>query len=348
MRRGISLLIGAATALSLTGCIPDGGYGRPEPAAAPPPAPAGPATISDDPADDRLGDIVLSLPQPTPTLSPQDIVTDARTVTARTYVVQPGDTLRGIGNRTGAGSEAIARVNGLQAPYVIRAGQRLAIPAGRYHAVRAGETGIAIARAYGVAWTRIIADNQLQAPFTLRVGQRLLLPDPASSPPTIEQQAAAFTLDIDDIMTGGQPAGAAAPRAASPAPPAAAASRFAWPIDGQIIQRFGPGPSGRLNQGINIAAALGTPVHAAGDGTILYAGNEIGLLGGVILVDHGGGWVSAYGHLDRVAVRAGDRVRSGAVIATAGDSGQVQSPQLHFELRQNRQPVDPLRYLPAR
>ena len=114
------------------------------------------------------------------------------------------------------------------------------------------------------------------------------------------------------------------------------------------LQRFGSAGNGRVNDGIKIATPLGAPVRAAGAGRVVYAGNEAGLLGGLILVDHGSGWVSAYGHLSQVAVRQGDSVRSGAVIATAGDSGQVQQPQLHFELRQNRRPVDPLRYLPAR
>jgi murein DD-endopeptidase MepM/ murein hydrolase activator NlpD len=330
-------------------------FGRPITRAEPPPtAPtSGGRTVSGGAADDILAGIELR-PLPTAALTPPAaIVTDARDVTARDYIVQPGDTLRGIGNRTGAGSEAIAAANALAPPYVIRAGQSLTIPAGRYHEVRAGESGIAIARAYRVDWSAMVAENRLAEPFVLRVGQRVRLPAGATATPsrpmTIEEQARAFTLDIDDIVTGGQPATTAPVIAARPAAPVAAGStRFSWPLEGRILQRFGPAGGGRINDGIKIAASLGAPVRSAGGGTIAYAGSDVPLLGGLVLVDHGGGWISAYGHLDRVAVRTGERVQPGAIIATAGESGQVQEPQLHFELRQNRRPVDPIRQLPAR
>ena len=324
---------------------------------------------------DLLRSVELRTPGATPAWSPTPVVTNARTVEARSYTVQPGDTLRGIGNRTGAGSEALARANTLEPPYALRPGQQLTIPGGRYHEVQAGQTGIAIARAYRVDWGQVVTDNALEPPYTLRVGQRLRLPAGAASnaggasgggasggPASVEEQAQAFTLDIDDIMTGGRPATRAAnsanastaatstaPRASAPVPsPASAPTRFAWPLEGRILQRFGPAGNGRVNDGINIAATLGAPVRATAAGNVAYAGNEIGLFGGLILIDHGGGWVSAYGHLDRVAVRSGQNVAAGAIIATAGESGQVQTPQLHFELRQNRRPVDPLRQLPAR
>ena len=302
-------------------------------------------TVANGAPDDLLDGVVLRPPGPTAAWSPAPVVTDARTVTDNNYIVRAGDTLRGIGNRTGAGSEAIAAANAMAPPYIIRAGQSLRIPPGRYHEVRAGQTGIAIARAYGVEWGQVVTDNALEPPYTLRIGQRLSLP-PGPVPRTIEEQAQAFTLDIDDIMTGGTPAAVDnAPRAASPA---AAPSRFAWPMNGALLRRFGPAAAGRVNEGIDIAAPIGTPVLATADGVVAYSGNEIGLFGGLILIDHGGGWVSAYGHLAQVAVQEGARVRAGAVIATSGDSGQVQQPQLHFELRQNRRPVDPLRHLPAR
>ncbi len=303
------------------------------------------ATVPPQPATAGAADPAIAAPAARP-WTPAPVVTDARVVTAGTYRVLAGDTLRGIGNRTGAGAEAIAAANGLVEPFIIRAGQQLRIPGGRYHEVRAGQTGIAIARAYGVDWSSVVADNALVPPYVLRVGQRLRLPPgPATDRPmTIEERAQAFTLDIDDIVTGGTPAGATP----TPRPPAAAPSRFAWPIDGRVIRRFGPAAAGRVNEGIDIAAPVGTPVRASADGVVVYAGDEIGLFGGLVLIDHGGGWISAYGHLRDVGVAQGDRVTGGSVIAASGDSGQVQQPQLHFELRQNRRPVDPLTRLPAR
>lgn len=325
-------------------------FGRPVTrAAAPAPAPA--RTVSDGNPDDLLAGIELRpLPTPAQSNASTSVRLNAQDVPARNYIVRPGDTLRGIGNRTGAGSEAIAIANNLVPPFTIRAGQLLAIPGGRYHEVEAGQTGIAIARAYRTDWSAIVAENRLEPPYLLRLGQRLRLPAGAapSRPPTPEERAQAFTIDIDDIVTGSAPA--AATPAATPArpttPAATGRSRFVWPVEGRLLARFGPAGSGQVNDGIKIAAPRGTPVVAAGDGTIAYAGTEVPLLGGLVLVDHGGGWMSAYGHLDRVAVRMGDRVRGGAVIATVGDSGQVQQSQLHFELRQNQRPVNPLTQLP--
>ncbi|MCU0728851.1 MAG: M23 family metallopeptidase [Sphingopyxis sp.] len=341
-------------------------FGRPltPPDARPSASASSGSTVGDDTADSALDGIVLAAPRPQASWSAANVTIDARTVSDGSYTVVAGDTLRGIGNRTGAGSEAIAAANNLLPPYTLAVGQRLTIPGGRYHEVRAGESGIAIARAYGVEWSRIVADNGLTEPFVLRVGQRLRLPPVAgtaagarpspgtgTTPRSVEQMAQEFTLDIDDIVTGGQPAGAirpALPPASEVSTSASASARFAWPINGRVIQRFGPAGGGRVNEGIGIAASRGTPVTATADGTVAYAGSDVNVFGGLILIEHAGGWVSAYGHLDRVAVQTGDRVARGTVIATSGESGQVDVPQLYFQLRQNRRPVDPLRQLPAR
>ncbi|WP_343519195.1 M23 family metallopeptidase [Sphingomonas sp.] len=304
---------------------------------------------------------VVALPAPPPAWEARPVTSDARTVAASTYVVQPGDTLRGIANRTGAGSEAIARANGLERPFVIRAGQRLTIPGGRYHLVRAGETGIAIARAYGVAWDQIIAANELTDPYILRVGQRVLIPG-AERPRTREERAAAFRIDIDDIVTGGQPA---IPERARPAratassarvlpattpvaPPATAPSgRFQWPVRGSIVRRFGPVASGERSDGLKIAVPLDTPVLAAADGTVAYVGGDIPSLGGLVILQHGGGWTTVYGHAGQLLVQRGQSVKRGQMIALSGDSGTNRA-QLHFEMRQGRTPVDPIPRLPAR
>ncbi len=297
-------------------------------------------------------------PQPLPTPAPNmaaapsaaPITPSARVVTEAEYVVQPGDTLRGIGNRTGAGSEEIARANGLVPPFVIRPGQHLRIPGGRYHDVAAGQTGIAIARAYGVPWSAIVAENNLGEPFILRIGQRLRLPEGAATAPlSIEQQAAAFELDIDSILTGAREAQAqSAPVVASVIAPPATQSGFAfqWPLTGRVMRRFGPVAFGQTSNGLLIAAERGAPVRAARAGRVVYAGSDISVLGGLILIDHGGGWHSAYGLLERIDVRMGDQVALHAPIGTVGRSTEDGSPRLHFELRRDRQPVDPLAQLP--
>ncbi len=326
----------------LAGCIPNRGASDD---ATPPP---------------RLDADVVGLIEAEPVWSAQQVVANARTVAGTTYVVQPGDTLRGIGNRTGAGSEIIAKANNLVPPYVIRPGQKLAIPGGRYHLVEEGETGIAIASAYGVEWSRMVDINGLTEPYALRRGQRLLLPgDAPVRPPSMEQRAAAFRIDIDDVLTGGQPAAATdapAPVAQSrPSPlpanvpaaiPASFRGTFAWPVRGTILSRFGPGEGGARNNGIDIAVPEGTPIKASADGVVAYAGDRVAVFGGLVLVTHGGGWVSAYGHAARVDVVRGQKVTRGQVIGLSGDTGYASQPKVHFELRKDRTPVNPLGQLP--
>ena len=288
------------------------------------------------------------------------VAANSRVINSSEYIVQHGDTLRGIGEQTGAGSEALARANAIEAPFVIRPGQRLIVPGGQYHRVSGGETGIAIARAYQVGWGEIIALNGLEEPFTLRVGQRLALPILANVRETsIEQRASAFKLDIDDILTGGEPAfdgiGVATGETGQPTRPLAPTiavnepSRFAggfgWPAAGRVVGRFGPAGSGTVNDGIDIAVVQNSPVLASSDGIVAFVGDDVAGFGGVILIRHGEGWISAYGRISLASVTRGQSVLRGQHIGRAGTGA---SPLLNFQLRQKRTPVDPLKHLPAR
>jgi len=362
--------IGAA-AMLLAGCIPSV---DPAPGASPPPVrrprPAYQAPRDlpprEEPAPSDLPGAapasgVSVLPAPRPAWEARPVAPDARDVAEGSVVVRAGDTLRGIADRSGAGAEAIARANGLEPPFPIRVGQRLVIPAGRYHLVRPGETGIAIARAYAVEWSRIVAANALAEPYVLRAGQRILIPRAAGTLASAADRAAAFRLDIDDILTGGEPAAApgkpparplaTARRTLPPTAPVAAPVRlsggFDWPVRGRIVKRFGPGASGERNDGIQIAVPLATPIHAAADGVVAYVGTGIAALGGLVIVKHGGGWTSIYGHAATLLVQRGQSVRRGQTIALSGDSGSVERPELHFELRKGRTPVDPQSQLPV-
>ena len=143
------------------------------------------------------------------------------------------------------------------------------------------------------------------------------------------------------------PAVAAVP---DPAPavgePAAGGSAFRWPVDGRLIGRYGPSSGGGFNDGIDIAAEAGTPIVAAADGTVAYAGNELRGYGNLLLIRHAGGWVTAYAHTDRMMVDQGESVVAGQVIATVGSSGSISQPMLHFEIRRGSDAVDPLDHLP--
>jgi murein DD-endopeptidase MepM/ murein hydrolase activator NlpD len=116
---------------------------------------------------------------------------------------------------------------------------------------------------------------------------------------------------------------------------------FAWPMTGQVISDFGSGGSGQRNNGINIAAPEGTPIRAAAAGTVSYAGNELRGYGNLILIKHDDGYVTAYAHAERIIVQRGDTVTKGQVIAYAGSTGDVTTPQLHFEIRHGVQPINP-------
>lgn len=205
----------------------------------------------------------------------------------------------------------------------------------RYHVVAAGETGIAIARAYRIRWSEIVTANALTEPFQIRIGQRLLLPEGETASP--EARAAAFRLGIDDIVTGGEPARAGAVvRQTAPTGPDV---RFAWPADGKLVGRFGRAGSGRVNQGIDIDAPPGATVAAVADGIVAYVGSGVPGYGGLILIRHAGGWISAYGRVARPLTAKDARIARGELIGRSGEEA------LHFELRRGRVPVDPMRYL---
>lgn len=346
--RGYGVALGA---LALGGCIPSSGY---EPRYDGPP-----------PQQERferrsVDQDVSALPAPRPAWESRTVTADARQIAASTYVVRSGDSLRSISVKTGAASEAIARENNLAPPYTIFPGQRLAIPAGRYHAVREGETGIAIARAYGVDWSRVVSANYLEEPYILRTGQRLLIPN--TGPETIEERAARFHLDIEDIVTGGSPAAREGEKPARPtassarvlpatkpiAVPTRLSGQFRWPVTGNIVKRFGPGKSGERNDGIKIAVPLDTPVLASADGVVAYVGSDIPALGGLVILSHGDGWTTVYGHAGQLLVQRGQSVKRGQTIALSGNSGFADRPEVHFEMRQGRNAVDPLPRLPQR
>lgn len=121
--------------------------------------------------------------------------------------------------------------------------------------------------------------------------------------------------------------------------------QFRAPVRGRVISGFGPKPGGTRNDGVNFAVPEGTAVRAAEDGTVAYAGNELKGYGNLVLIKHADGFVTAYAHNSEISVKRGDTVRRGQIIAKAGQSGGVTTPQLHFEIRKGSQPVDPSQYV---
>jgi murein DD-endopeptidase MepM/ murein hydrolase activator NlpD len=208
-----------------------------------------------------------------------------------------------------------------------------------------------------------VADESRRA-RTVEVRPDIAAPEPSTRAarkaaplqPPAEDRVAALAKAAEQNLSSPQFLGSrAAPGASSYAPAAPSRSAagladappgFAWPVRGRVIAGFGSPVGGAANKGIDLAVAAGTDIHAAGDGVVLYAGNEIKDLGNLLLLRHRDGFLTAYAHVQSFAVKPGDTVRRGQVIAKAGQTGAVASPQLHFEIRKDDRPVDPAQYLP--
>lgn len=255
---------------------------------------------------------------------------------AGTVVVHSGDTLSGIALSRGVSVAEIVRLNGLRDRDRIYAGQVLRIPARERQTsgVRTASLYRPSPRpAYG-SYTR--ASYSPSAPVETRA-----VPEPRTA--LLERAQ-----DVIDRLSGGS----ASPQALPATPQATLddldSARFVWPVMGRIIMPFGPAPSGERNDGINIATAMRTPIHAAAAGTVTYAGNELKGYGNLVLIRHDDGYVTAYAHADSLVVTRGDRVARGQVIGYSGESGDVSEPQLHFEIRHGVTPIDPKPLLMAR
>lgn len=274
-------------------------------------------------------------------------------------VVQPGDSVSVIAQRHGVSTRDVIAANGLQPPYTVYVGQVLNLPAPPRYVVKRGDTLSEIAQSLGVEIAALAARNRLQPPYRIYAGQELEIPGarrPASSPAAPARPGTAPTAPApsgqDGMMTArnsGSGAGSAAPtppRAAVAEPVARSGRQFAWPLTGRILSGFGPKEGGLHNDGINIAAQPGDPVRAAENGVVVYAGNELAGFGNLLLLRHADNWVTAYAHNAELLVQRGDQVNRGQIVARAGRTGNVTAPQLHFEIRQGRQAVNPLQHLP--
>lgn len=244
-------------------------------------------------------------------------------------VAGEGDTLHTLARRYGVTLPALVASNGLKPPYFVVPGQRLVLPAPGRHVVQSGDTLFDISRKYGIDMASLARANNLTGSFLIIVGQELILP-----------AAARVAAGVVAPAQRDRPAVAALP---DPAP--LAGGRFAWPLRGAVIAEFGPQGGGIRNDGINIRAEAGATVLAAENGVVAYAGSELPGLGNLLLIRHSDGWVTAYAHNAQLLVGRGDTVNRGQPVATAGASGNVQAPQLHFEIRLGSEAVNPLEYL---
>ena len=217
------------------------------------------------------------------------------------------------------------------------------------HHVKKGETLYSIAWRYGWDYRELARANNIPAPYTIYPGQRISLALKAS--PSTSSKPAPSTKPASPKPSSPRPA-AKPDKPAKPAPapkpvPDATATvgpiTWRWPAAGEVVETFSSSSHGR--KGIAIAGRANSPVAAAADGRVVYRGSGLTGYGNLLIIKHNDRWLSAYAHNDKMLVKEGDAVKAGQQVASMGSSGTYRT-QLHFEIRKEGKPVDPLRYLP--
>jgi murein DD-endopeptidase MepM/ murein hydrolase activator NlpD len=238
------------------------------------------------------------------------------------HVVNRGDTLLSIAHRNRVPVAELAKVNSLDPHAKLKLGQKITVP------------GAKSAAAPAAAPTAQIAGPQpgaVAAPATRMAAV-------TTEPPKEKARLAQAT-------TTPEAAVAATETPVKTAEATGALPTFRWPVRGRVVTGYGAKTNGKSNDGINVAVPEGTPVKAAEDGVVAYSGNELKGYGNLILVRHSNGYVTAYAHASELLVKRGETIKRGQIIAKSGQSGEVGSPQLHFEIRKGSSPVDPLQFL---
>jgi lipoprotein NlpD len=228
---------------------------------------------------------------------------------------------------------------------------------GSSYTVQRGDTLYSIAFRYGLDYRKLGAANSIPAPYTIYPGQRLQLKE-AAVPVTASRKAQTKTSTVPSTT---KPASTPAPK---PAPVTTVSSKpvtkpsstnsaaasatgpvssWRWPSNGTVLRKY----SSTVHKGIDIGGKRGDPVVAVAGGEVVYAGTGIVGLGELLIVKHNNVYLSAYGHNDRLLVSEGDPVKAGQKIALKGSSG-TDAVRLHFEIRKEGKPIDPLRLLPRR
>ncbi|WP_244493804.1 M23 family metallopeptidase [Aureimonas sp. AU4] len=293
---------------------------------------------------------------------------------AGTWTVTSGDSVLGIARRSGVRAADLRAANNLSDDN-IRIGQVLRLPGGASAQAPASNTRIASlgappttlqAQAAAIAVPRAAPVRAAAAPAATAAA-----PVPASNTPhkTAKVETPAHKPAEPAPVVAAAPAAeapvatqssvaAAVPAApattvekeetrevASLAPASTGIDQFRWPVQGRVVKNFGDKVGSRRNEGLNISVPRGTPVKAAENGVVIYAGDGLKEFGKTVLVKHDNGLVTVYGHADDILVQRGATVKRGQEIAKAGMTGDTDTPMLHFEVRKDSSPVNPMTYL---
>ena len=245
--------------------------------------------------------------------------TRAAAMPSSVHVAAHGDTLMNISRRNHISVQELARANNLPVTAQLKVGDRINVPS--------SSKTLAVAQP---ATRSVVA----AAPQPQPVAAKPVVT--AAAEPVQKVRMATETKEIEQTH---------AQSSVKTAEATNALPTFRWPVRGRVIAAYGAKTNGKQNDGINVAVPEGTPVKAAEDGVVAYSGNELKGYGNLILVRHANGYVTAYAHASELMVKRGDTIKRGQVIAKSGQSGEVGSPQLHFEIRKGSSPVDPLQFL---
>ncbi|MDN5004717.1 peptidoglycan DD-metalloendopeptidase family protein [Bradyrhizobium sp. GCM10027634] len=240
------------------------------------------------------------------------------------HFVNHGDTLASIARKNHISAAELARANGLEPSAKLKLGTKLTVP------------GAKTAAAAGPLAPAPVAAGPVAAALQPVAATPVPTTKVAAAAPVQSARLAQATTNIEE-KPAETPAKAAETTSSLPT--------FRWPVRGKVITSYGTKTNGKSNDGINVAVPEGTPVKAADDGVVAYSGNELKNYGNLVLVRHANGYVTAYAHASELLVKRGDTIKRGQVIAKSGQSGEVGSPQLHFEIRKGSSPVDPLQFL---
>jgi murein DD-endopeptidase MepM/ murein hydrolase activator NlpD len=212
----------------------------------------------------------------------------------------------------------LAKVNSLDPNAKLKLGQKINVPGAKSAAAPPAQVAGAQPGAVAAPATKMAAVSTEPAKEKARLAQATTTPEAAAAVTETPVKTAE--------ATGALPT-------------------FRWPVRGRVVTGYGAKTNGKSNDGINVAVPEGTPIKAAEDGVVAYSGNELKGYGNLILVRHSNGYVTAYAHASELMVKRGETIKRGQIIAKSGQSGEVGSPQLHFEIRKGSSPVDPLQFL---
>ena len=237
-----------------------------------------------------------------------------------------GDTLDSISKKYKVTKKELIRFNKIKYPYILKPGKFIKIPVSKRYKIKKGDTLYKIAKCSSTNVLEIKNKNTNLNEKNLIVGSVINLPYYSTDNCKLKsKKIAKKNRSIKKSIKSKE--------------------IFIWPVQGSIITYFGKQKGGRKNDGINIISVKGNPVRAAMTGKVIYRGNELLAWGNLIIIKHKNNWTTAYAHLDKLLVKKGEIIKTGDIIASVGATGNVDKSQLHFQVRKNSKPLDPMRFL---